>query len=171
MTRVIVLAKSSEVSTFVQLPRGLPNKGTNTPHTWDVLSPGSMRSRLAGPFSPHTCSWPLRSDQAQPPSAETVLRPGPTCPQPPGVPPRPLRGSEPPPASALRSLQGFYHLLPPGAPGPPSPPSQVLSSPAPFLLGSNTLPQPEARVTLPLRAETQARQGGREKRGAQSFLP
>lgn len=97
MTRVIVLAKSSEVSTFVQLPRGLPNKGTNTPHTWDVLSPGSMRSRLAGPFSPHTCSWPLRSDQAQPPSAETVLRPGPTCPQPPGVPPRPLRGSEPPP--------------------------------------------------------------------------
>lgn len=59
MTQVIVLAKSSEVSTFVQFTWGLPNKGTNTPHTLDLLSPGNMRSCLAGPFIPHMCSWTL----------------------------------------------------------------------------------------------------------------
>lgn len=42
VTQVIVLAKSSEVSTFVQFAWDLPNKGTNTLQTGDLLSPGNM---------------------------------------------------------------------------------------------------------------------------------
>lgn len=128
MTQVIVLAKSSEVSTFVQLTWDLPNK-----ETYLVFAFSRKYAFMSG--------WIIHSANVQ-------LDPGKLS---------GLTLSRRKTGSFSLSLlcilhRGFYLILLLDVPGPPFPLLQVLSFPGPLLLWLNILHHPEGAVTLLVRA-------------------
>lgn len=173
MTQVIVLAKSSEVSTFVQFTGGLPKQGHK-----NTIYLGFAFSRKYVLMS----GWTIHSTHGQLDPREGIRFNPCQESQLPGFHYTPhMRCS----ALALCSILNlllplfcilywgffvFYHLFLLGVLGPPFPLLWVLSFPRLFLLWLNTLHKPEATVTLLVKAENQERQEMR-RRGEQSFLP